>query len=571
MSQENQFPFKGSTLAATAAGIGLCFVAVKYRSPIIKQIKVMANYTDPLRNQKVRVIDTVDECRTLMRNMKMHCNEYNVLGFDCEWVSFAGTRRPVSMLQLTSHRGLCALIRLSHLQMIPSELKEILEDDNILKVGVGPQGDATYLAQDYGVCVASTLDLRYLAEMTECYPGGLGKMSEKYLKVKLNKDWRIRCSDWEAPILNEKQIDYAAKDAHVGIELFKFFIAKLERRRVFEKQSTYLQRIIDEYCFRYLDIGFGKKAVSKNSQEPEKKSLNSVSLYNLKIMKSGIRQKPLYTNCLLEANDGELLCTIDQRKAMWYVNKDLGEIVSETPLTVRLKFEPAGRAVGQTGKYYKLAKENKCVACGEDKNYVRKNVVPRDYRKYFPLVMKGHTSHDVVLLCPRCHQISNIHDEKLREKLAEHCNAPIIPKTLEIPRLKELKSICRALYLQRNKIPEERQHELRARLQKLCPEEENFSDEFFKSYVDIDAYEMNDNYSAHGAKVVEFYQNSDAGLIGLERIWREHFLKTMKPEFLPDLWSIEHNAERLKIRADEGRIDENDMKLAGLPLLSANN
>lgn len=54
-----------------------------------------------------------------------------------------GTRRPVALLQLTSHRGLCALIRLSNLKMIPSELKvsgfyrfqnDFLENYFILKI-----------------------------------------------------------------------------------------------------------------------------------------------------------------------------------------------------------------------------------------------------------------------------------------------------------------------------------------------------------------------------------------------------------------------------------------------------
>lgn len=149
-----------------------------------------------------------------------------------------------------------------------------MEDDNILKVGVAPQGDAQYLVRDYGVCVASTFDLRYLAAMTECSPGGLGRMSEDYLKVKLDKNWRIRCSDWEAPILSNKQIDYAAKDAHVTIELFKFFAAKLQPKRVLEKQSNYVQNIIDEYCFRYLDIPYnGARSVSKNP--PVKKNESS--------------------------------------------------------------------------------------------------------------------------------------------------------------------------------------------------------------------------------------------------------------------------------------------------------
>lgn len=67
-----------------------------------------------------------------------------------------------------------------------------------------------------------------------------------------------------------------------------------------------------------------------------------------------------------------------------YIKKGIGELVTESPLTVRLNFEPAGRAVGQTGMYYLTAKENHCVVCGYSEKYVRKNVVPREYRKYFP-------------------------------------------------------------------------------------------------------------------------------------------------------------------------------------------
>lgn len=101
--------------------------------------------------------------------------------------------------------------------------------------------------------------------------------------------------------------------------------------------------------------------------------------------------------------------------------------------------------------------------------------------------------------------------------------------------------------------------------------------------------EANENYFAHGMKVVEFYKENKQGLVNLERKWREHFLSTMKPKYMPDLWSVEHNVERLvsferhslqlivkikklktifrlQIRANEGRIDENDLRLAGLTM-----
>lgn len=67
-----------------------------------------------------------------------------------------------------------------------------------------------------------------------------------------------------------------------------------------------------------------------------------------------------------------------------YVNKLLGNVVSEDPFTVRLKFEPSGRAVGEVGQYYTLEKINQCVVCGKQDSYIRKNVVPREYRKLFP-------------------------------------------------------------------------------------------------------------------------------------------------------------------------------------------
>lgn len=67
-----------------------------------------------------------------------------------------------------------------------------------------------------------------------------------------------------------------------------------------------------------------------------------------------------------------------------YILKEIGELVTEEPFTVRLKFEPAGRAVGEVGKFYQQEKANRCVVCGSTESYQRKNIVPREYRKFFP-------------------------------------------------------------------------------------------------------------------------------------------------------------------------------------------
>ena len=45
-------------------------------------------------------------------------------------------------------------------------------------------------------------------------------------------------------------------------------------------------------------------------------------------------------------------------------------------------------------------------------------MIPHEYRKHFPIEMKDHNSHDVLLLCTSCHAISNYYDNHLKQQLA---------------------------------------------------------------------------------------------------------------------------------------------------------
>lgn len=101
-----------------------------------------------------------------------------------------------------------------------------------------------------------------------------------------------------------------------------------------------------------------------------------------------------------------------------------GHLTCLDPYTVQLNFEPSGRP-GAEDSYYLNFKNNICVVCGSDQSYMRKNIVPHDYRRYFPLVMKDHHSHDIVLMCPDCHCLSNHHDDRLRKELATKYGAPL--------------------------------------------------------------------------------------------------------------------------------------------------
>ena len=149
--------------------------------------------------------------------------------------------------------------------------KELLQDENILKVGVAPAGDANYLTKDYGACVAGTLDLQFLAQQAHGHGGGLARLAEDLIGVTLNKNWRIRCSDWEGPTLTNNQIKYAAMDAHIAIEIFKVLAEKLQKTDVWTNRKEHLARVIDEHCFDFMDRHYKNKnsmtqGIGKTSQ-----------------------------------------------------------------------------------------------------------------------------------------------------------------------------------------------------------------------------------------------------------------------------------------------------------------
>ena len=64
------------------------------------------------------------------------------------------------------------------------------------------------------------------------------------------------------------------------------------------------------------------------------------------------------------------------------------EVVTEDPPTVMTTFEPAGRP-GDERQYYMLEKENRCVVCGRMDGYIRKNVIPHEYRRSAYIVTRG--------------------------------------------------------------------------------------------------------------------------------------------------------------------------------------
>ncbi|KFV44299.1 Exonuclease 3'-5' domain-containing protein 2 [Tyto alba] len=505
--------------------------------------------------------------------LKKDLEKWPVLGIDCEWVSVEGKANPVSLLQMASSSGLCTLVRLPRLvasgQTIPQTLLDIMADSAVLKVGVGCWEDACKLLHDYGLPVKGSVDLRYLAMrqrkdlLHNCL--SLKSLAEKVLNCPLDKSPHVRCSNWEAEELTQDQVLYAARDAQVSVALFLHLLGFASLPAVSEGENSVAawEKALGK-CRGLVDIPFRGRRRSTG----EEKSGEGCSPQKTKNRKSSVngqpsgsqqvrdprrqkrkplgvgysaRKSPLYDNCFLHAPDGQPLCTCDRKKAQWYLDKGIGELVSTDPFVVKLRFEPSGRPESQVD-YYLTVKENLCVVCGKRESYIRKNIVPHEYRRHFPIQMKDHNSHDVLLLCTSCHAVSNYYDNHLKQQLAEEFGAPIGSE--EGVRLAQVRSGARAL-LNADSLPDPRRAELLQSIKDFF-NAEAVTPEMLQEAADLETRICNESYMPHGLKVVQcFAKGGLRSLMQLERRWRQHFLDSMQPKHLPEQWSVDHNHMKL--------------------------
>lgn len=54
-------------------------------------------------------------------------------------------------------------------------------------------------------------------------------------------------------------------------------------------------------------------------------------------------------------------------------------------------------------------------------------IIPDCYRKNFPVRLKSHRSHDIVLLCIDCHDRAHTAAERLKRRIADTYNVPVQP------------------------------------------------------------------------------------------------------------------------------------------------
>lgn len=130
-----------------------------------------------------------------------------------------------------------------------------------------------YLFRSHNIQIKSTLDIRYMAKMAGSAVGYLKSMCETHLghyfaEYKVPPNWAIEN-------FKDKELEFAARDSHQAMELFKVFHEKLiENNSLDESQASIVGLVKEHLDVKYADYSEAKTSNSKYVRENKNRNRN---------------------------------------------------------------------------------------------------------------------------------------------------------------------------------------------------------------------------------------------------------------------------------------------------------
>jgi ribonuclease D len=104
-------------------------------------------------------------------------------------------------------------------------LRAVLESPAILKVGFGLGDDVRRLRAKLGIEMQGVLDLSTSLRRGERNAWGAKTAVARFFGQQLQKSRKITTTNWSMPRLSERQLLYAADDAHVALRIYRHWRA----------------------------------------------------------------------------------------------------------------------------------------------------------------------------------------------------------------------------------------------------------------------------------------------------------------------------------------------------------
>lgn len=151
-----------------------------------------------------------------------HLSQASVLGFDTETkpVFQKGQRHQgPHLIQLATETEafLFPVVQTVNIDVV----KAALEAPHILKVGFGLSDDLRHLKSKLNITTTNVLDLAKALRVNRHQDMGAKAAVAKFFGMQLSKSKKTSTSNWAQQPLTDKQISYAANDAHVALLVYQ--------------------------------------------------------------------------------------------------------------------------------------------------------------------------------------------------------------------------------------------------------------------------------------------------------------------------------------------------------------
>lgn len=183
----------------------------------------------------IRLVDTPQEAEYAAEIL----SQSDIIGFDTETrPSFRkGQHFNVALMQLST-RTECFLIRLNHIGL-PEAIRSILENKNILKIGLSIKDDFNSLHKAYELNPDGFIDLQAFVKQFGIVDNSLSRIYAILFNQRISKGQRL--SNWETDHLSQHQQEYAALDALACITIYD----QLTKHAFNPLKSSYYKLIYD--------------------------------------------------------------------------------------------------------------------------------------------------------------------------------------------------------------------------------------------------------------------------------------------------------------------------------------
>ena len=178
--------------------------------------------------------------------------------------------------------------------------------------------------------------------------------------------------------------------------------------------------------------------------------------------------------------------------------------------------------------------------CGTNENLTKHHIVPHCFVKHMELKYKMDFNKDVFPLCRSCHNLYEKYSCIKKQEIFDRLEIQVEENKLNVIRLNKAAGAAFALINKKNSIPEQRKLELKHVVKNYLMKSEITEQDL----INLSKYNKLKKSSNALSKIPsKLVAEKITDYDDFAKEWRVHFLETMNPAHMPEVWKVDRKTQ----------------------------